>query len=550
MTIRKRITPSMYNIQDLGAPNDKFENIYTQNIFVDNIEVNNQIVDGLTVNTLTINQIIDGNQTPTIFDIISNKTHKFDVDKNIVLQGAISGNITTDFEDNQIVIDTFMNLQTLSASIGQVLGQALNQDLINLNKFNSLITNLGFQQLQNLNDNLILDLSNSVNNTLGKIIYDNQQSILNKVDNTNIGVAGGVASLDESGKIPESQLPAIAVTDTFVVADNIERDALEIQQGDFVIVTDDNKTYVWSGVDWVEIKTGLNQNLNVSANQILYTTTGQDFAGNNSFLFKNYDETGLPDKTLVIGGDPNYNTTVKTSIVTADSYNGTYSGLTMQNKSTGSLASVNLYLKNEGNSETSDYSVLGLGGKSYQSGSDYLSEKSKTLYLGNSNGDITIMPNFLADTDGGSVHLTYENGIKAISVTNSGALSTQTTFDINTQEYQYQTGNEGDILVSGGANVNVSWLSKDTLLNQINWLNETFTFNNIQLENGSQYITVINSIKKLNNIPQVKILLNGIELNDAEYSVALLPANRINFNLIEGIIENGDIIKVWYIKNS
>jgi hypothetical protein len=545
MTIRRRVTPSMYNIQDLGASNDKFENIYVQNIFADNIEVSDQLVDGLTINTLTVNQLIDGNATPTIFDIISNKAHKFDTDKNIVLQGAISGDITTNFEDNQIVIDTFINLQTLGSSIGQVL----NQDLINLTRYNTLITNLGFQQLQNVDDSLVLNLANSANNTLGKTIYNNQQSILNKVDIIDVGVAGGVASLDESGKIPESQLPAIAVTDTYVVSDNTERDALDVQQGDFVIVTGDNKTYVWSGSSWVEVKTGVNANLNLSANQILYTTTGQDFAGSSAFAFKNYSGTGLSDKTLVIGGDPNYNTTVKTSIVTADSYNGTYSGLTMQNKSTGSSASVNLYLKNEGNSEVSDYSVLGLGGKSYNSGSDYLSEKAKTLYLGNSNGDVTIMPNFLADVDGGSVHLTYENGVKAISVTNSGALSTQTTFDINTQEYQYQTGNEGDILVSGGANVNVSWLSKDTLLNQINWLHETFTFSNIQLENGSQYITVTNSIKKLNNVPQVKILLNGIELNDSEYSVAVLPANRINFNLVEGVIENGDIIKVWYIKN-
>ncbi len=545
MTIRRRVTPSLYNIQDLGAANDKFENIYVQNIFADNIDVGDQLVEGLTINTLTVNQLIDGNATPTVFDIISNKAHKFDADKNIVLQGAISGDITTNFEDNQIVIDTFINLQTLGSSIGQVL----NQDLINLTRYNALIANLGFQQLQNVDDSLVLNLANSANNTLGKTIYNNQQSILNKVDIIDIGVAGGVASLDESGKIPESQLPAIAVTDTYVVADNTERDALDVQQGDFVIVTGDNKTYVWSGSSWVEVKTGVNANLNLSANQILYTTTGQDFAGSSAFAFKNYSGTGLSDKTLVIGGDPNYNTTVKTSIVTADSYNGTYSGLTMQNKSTGSSASVNLYLKNEGNSEVSDYSVLGLGGKSYNSGSDYLSEKAKTLYLGNSNGDVTIMPNFLADVDGGSVHLTYENGVKAISITNSGALSTQTTFDINTQEYQYQTGNEGDILVSGGANVNVSWLSKDTLLNQINWLHETFTFSNIQLENGSQYITVTNSIKKLNNIPQVKILLNGIELNDSEYSVAVLPANRINFNLVEGVIENGDIIKVWYIKN-
>jgi hypothetical protein len=547
MTIRKSIAPGLYNIQDLGTPSDKFERVYVQNLFADNIEVSDQIVDGLTINTLTVNQLIDGNQTPTIFDIIANKAHKFDVAKNIVLQGAITADITTDFADNQIVIDTYINSQTLTASIGQLL----NQDLITLSKYNNLITNLGFQQLQNLNSSLTLNLQNASNNTLGKIIYDNQQGLLNKVNTTLIGAPNGVASLDELGKIPESQIPAIAITDTFTVVDNTERDALEdIQQGDFAIVTNDNKSYVWSGTNWIEIKSGTNADLNLSANQIIHTTSGQNFAGSNSFVFKNYSGTGLSDKTLVIGGDPNYNTTIKTSIVTADSYNGTYSGLTMQNKSSGSSASVNLYLKNEGNSEISDYSVLGLGGKAYNSGSDYLSEKAKTLYLGNSNGDITIMPNFLADVGGGSVHLTYENGVKAISVTNSGALSTQTTFDINTQEYQYQTGNSGDILISGGSNANVSWTSRDTLLSEINWIYQTFAFNNIQLENGVQYITVTNSIKKLNNIPQLKVVLNGIELNDTEYSVPVLPANRINFDLVEGDIESGDIIKVWYIKNN
>lgn len=546
MTIRKRMTPSMYNIQDLGAPNDKFENIYTQNIFADSIEVNDQIVDGLTVNSLTINQIIDGNQNPTIFDIISNKAHKFDLSKNIVLQGAISGNVTTDFEENQIVIDTFINLQTLTASMGQVL----NEDLITLSKYNNLITNLGFQQLQNSNSILTLNLQNSLNNTLGKVIYDNQQGLLNKINTAAIGSPNGVASLDALGKIPESQIPAIAITDTFTVTDNTERDALQnIQRGDFVIVTNDNKSYVWSGTAWIEIKSGI-ADLNLTANQVVYTANGQNLTGDDAFVFKNYSGTGLSDKTLVIGSDPNYSTTVKTSIVTADSYNGTYSGLTMQNKSSGTSASVNLYLKNEGNSEISDYSVLGLGGKVYNSGSNYLSEKAKTLYLGNSNGDITIMPNFLADAGGGSTHLTYENGVKAISITNSGALSTQTTFDTNSQEYQYQTGNNGDILISGGSNSNISWISKDTLLNEINWVSQQFSFSDIQSENGSQYILVSDSIKKLNNTPQLKILLNGIELSDTEYSVPILPANRINLNLTEGIVENGDIIKVWYIKNS
>lgn len=59
------------------------------------------------------------------------------------------------------------------------------------------------------------------------------------------GVANGVASLDANGKIPSSQVPAIAVTEVFTVADITARDALtigsgdgEIQEGDVVRVLD------------------------------------------------------------------------------------------------------------------------------------------------------------------------------------------------------------------------------------------------------------------------------------------------------------------------
>lgn len=65
------------------------------------------------------------------------------------------------------------------------------------------------------------------------------------LETSDVGVAGGVASLDVGGKIPSSQLPAIAITEVFVVADIAARDALtvgpndgEVQQGDVAIVTD------------------------------------------------------------------------------------------------------------------------------------------------------------------------------------------------------------------------------------------------------------------------------------------------------------------------
>jgi hypothetical protein len=59
------------------------------------------------------------------------------------------------------------------------------------------------------------------------------------------GEPGGLAGpLDEYGLLPTAQLPQIAITDTFVVANQAERLALAAQVGDVAIQTDDNTTYI------------------------------------------------------------------------------------------------------------------------------------------------------------------------------------------------------------------------------------------------------------------------------------------------------------------
>lgn len=63
----------------------------------------------------------------------------------------------------------------------------------------------------------------------------------------------GVASLDATGKIPQGQMPAIALTETFVVANNVERDGLDVQEGDVAIVTETARTWIYSGSTWLEI---------------------------------------------------------------------------------------------------------------------------------------------------------------------------------------------------------------------------------------------------------------------------------------------------------
>jgi hypothetical protein len=72
-----------------------------------------------------------------------------------------------------------------------------------------------------------------------------QSQLNDKIASSEKGTANGVATLGAGGKIPSSQIPAIAITEVFVAADIAARDALtigsgdgEIQEGDVVVVTD------------------------------------------------------------------------------------------------------------------------------------------------------------------------------------------------------------------------------------------------------------------------------------------------------------------------
>lgn len=71
------------------------------------------------------------------------------------------------------------------------------------------------------------------------------------------GQPDGYASLDSEGKLPTSQLPELAITDTFVVADEAGRLALDVQRGDVAVQTDTGETYILAGDnpsndgDWV-----------------------------------------------------------------------------------------------------------------------------------------------------------------------------------------------------------------------------------------------------------------------------------------------------------
>lgn len=80
-------------------------------------------------------------------------------------------------------------------------------------------------------------------------------------DNAKLGIASGIATLDSSGKLASGQIPAIAITDTFVVASQTDMLALVAQTGDVAVRSDLNKSFILKGSDptvlanWQELLT-------------------------------------------------------------------------------------------------------------------------------------------------------------------------------------------------------------------------------------------------------------------------------------------------------
>lgn len=84
------------------------------------------------------------------------------------------------------------------------------------------------------------------------------------------GAANGVATLDSAGKIPESQIPAVAITDTFAVANQAEMLALTAQRGDVAVRSDLDETFILavepasSLANWILLRTPTNAVLSVA----------------------------------------------------------------------------------------------------------------------------------------------------------------------------------------------------------------------------------------------------------------------------------------------
>lgn len=105
------------------------------------------------------------------------------------------------------------------------------------------------------------------------------------------GQANGLATLGSDGKIPTSQLPALAVTDTFVVASQAAMLALTAEVGDVAVRTDQNKSYILKTAgastlaNWQELLTPTDTVLSVNGQTGAVTLTTSNIAEGSNLYY-------------------------------------------------------------------------------------------------------------------------------------------------------------------------------------------------------------------------------------------------------------------------
>lgn len=103
--------------------------------------------------------------------------------------------------------------------------------------------------------------------------------------------ANGVATLGPDSLIPNNQLPALAITSTYVAADEAEQLALTVQEGDVCVRTDESKSYIalnetnGSMADWQELLTPVDSVTSVNGQTGVVVLTTDDIAEGSTNLY-------------------------------------------------------------------------------------------------------------------------------------------------------------------------------------------------------------------------------------------------------------------------
>lgn len=151
--------------------------------------------------------------------------------------------------------------------------------------------------------------------TVTKTTVATSADLANYIPIAQKGAASGVAPLDANSKINAAYLPAIAITDTFVVGTQAAMLALTAETGDVAVRTDLNKSFILKGVnpatlaDWQELLTPTDSVTSVNGQTGVVTLTTTNISeGTNLYFTVARARTSISLTTTGTGG-ATYNST-------------------------------------------------------------------------------------------------------------------------------------------------------------------------------------------------------------------------------------------------
>lgn len=182
-------------------------------------------------------------------------------------------------------------------------------------------------------------------------------SDIGAVASSSVGAANGVAPLDGTSKISSSYLPAVAISDTFVVSSQAAMLALTAEVGDIAVRTDVSKSYILTTTpastlaNWQELLTPPDTVQSVAGKTGIVTLAKADVGLGN---VDNTSDASKPVSTATQTALDGKSNTTHTHAVTGDATGTLGNGSTAITLANTSTARTNLGLGNVDNTSDTD----------------------------------------------------------------------------------------------------------------------------------------------------------------------------------------------------